>query len=290
MEKRANYYTDSNSANGLTRQIAKGLCEGFKCSDAASLLNFTAKSYENASPAERKFPLIIYLCAYNGMSFENYTLFEKLAAKGFVVISISSIGRHPGDMTMKSADLMQQVDDAIASVNLLKENSNIDFSKIGIIGYSWGGLAAAVAATKNSNVKCLVSLDGSEFHHYGEAKDENREFDGTRYGPDFANMHLSMPYLRFERLPFTKPDNEDSVYNFSGKLASENMIFKIDSTQLEDFSCLPVVVRESGNCDTCQYYNTITKLVISFMEDHLKRGSSFASVVNGEMNKTIRRK
>ena len=30
LEKRANYYTGSNAGNGITQQIAKSLCEGFK--------------------------------------------------------------------------------------------------------------------------------------------------------------------------------------------------------------------------------------------------------------------
>ena len=290
LEKRAGYYTAPDAGKGLTGQIAKSLCEGFKCSDSARLLNFKTKSFKNAAAAEAKFPLVIYLCAFNGMSFENFTLFEELAAKGYVVISINSIGRYPGEMTMKKYDLGEQVNDAMASLNVLRPNSNIDFSKIGIIGYSWGGLAGAILASKIPGVACLISLEGSEFHHYGEAKDENRDFDDTRYSRQFKEMHLSMPYLRLESLPFTKADKEDSVYDFSEKLSGEKFIFKVDSTQHEDFSCLPVVVRESGNCNTHQYFNTVSKLVISFLEEHLKKESSFAAMADQEMNKTIRKK
>ena len=95
------------------------------------------------------------------MSYENFALFEALAKKGFVVVSISSIGRYPGDMTMKNEDLLEQVNDAIASLNTLKQSSNIDFSKIGIIGYSWGGLTGAILADKIPDISCLISFDGS---------------------------------------------------------------------------------------------------------------------------------
>ena len=77
-------------------------------------------------------------------------------------------------MTMKKEDLMEQVNDAIATLNSLKGISNIDFTKIGIIGYSWGG---PILASKIPNVACFVSLDGSEFHHYGQSKEENIDFD-----------------------------------------------------------------------------------------------------------------
>ncbi|MCY7420675.1 MAG: dienelactone hydrolase family protein, partial [Chitinophagaceae bacterium] len=134
------YYTASNAGNGMAAQLAQFFCDGFKCSDSTKLVRFKTNSFKNAVAANGKFPLIIYMTAFNGMSYENFSLFEALAKEGFVVASVSSIGRFPGDMTMKKADLMEQVEDAIATVNTLKQNENVDFSKIGIVGYSWGGL------------------------------------------------------------------------------------------------------------------------------------------------------
>ena len=87
----------------------------------------------------------------------------------------------------------------------------------------------------------------------------------------------------------TKTSKEDSVYNFSEKFSNEKLIFKIDSAQHEDFSCLSVIVRESGNCKGDQYFNTISKLSLSFLEDNLKNINSFSQVLEEEMNKTVRR-
>jgi len=271
----------------LSQQIAQLFCTGFKCSDTTKLLNFKTASFQNAAAAGSKFPLVVYLSSFNGMSYENYALFEDLAKRGFVVLSISSIGRFPGDMTMKSEDLQEQVNDAIASVDVLKQNSNIDFTKIGIIGYSWGGLSGSILAGKIPNVTCLVSFDGSEFHHYGQVKDENKDFDSIRYSQDFKELRLSIPYLRLESFPLNSKDKEDSVYNFSEKLAGDKQIFKVDSTQHEDFGCLSIIVKESGNCKVNQQYNTISKLTISFLEEHLKNKRSFLQTVGQEMNKTI---
>ena len=223
------------------------------------------------------------------MSFENFVLFEELAKKGFVVASISSIGRFPGDMTMKNEDLLEQVNDAIASIKKLNGSSNIDFTKIGIVGYSWGGLSGSILANKIPNVRCLISLDGSEFHHYGQEKKENADFDEIRYSQDFKNMQISVPYLRLESSPLGISEKEDSVYNFTEKLIADKQIFKIDSAQHEDFSCLQQVVKKSGNCKPDQHFNTISKLTISFLEDHLKNGNTFTQTVGQEINKTIRK-
>ncbi|MFN8254932.1 MAG: dienelactone hydrolase family protein [Bacteroidales bacterium] len=291
LEKRANYYTASNTGNGMTQQLAQYFCDGFKCSDSTKVLNFKTKSFKNANPIEGKFPLVIYLSAFNGMSYENFTLFEELAINGFVVASISSIGRFPGDMTMKNEDLMEQVNDAVATLNNLKGNANIDFTKIGIIGYSWGGLSGSILAGKIPNVACVISLDGSEFHHYGQAKEENIDFDSIRNSSDFKNMRISVPYLRLESSPLTSNEIEDSVYNFTEKLSSEWQIYKIDSAQHEDFSCLPQLVKVSGNCKQNNHYKTISKLAISFLEDHLKNCKTFTKAVGQEIsNKTLRKK
>ena len=79
----------------MTQQLAQYFCDGFKCSDSAKLLKYKTETFKNAMPIEAKFPLVINLSAFNGMSYENFTLFEELAKKGFVVVSISSIGMFP---------------------------------------------------------------------------------------------------------------------------------------------------------------------------------------------------
>jgi alpha/beta hydrolase fold len=290
LDKRANYYTASTAGNGLSQQIAQVFCTGFSCSDTAKLLNFRTKSLKDALAADDKFPLVIYLSAFNGMSYENYSLFEDLARNGFVVASISSIGRFPGDMTMKNEDLMEQVNDAKAALVALRLSSDVGSSKIALIGYSWGGLAASVLASKISNVACLVSLDGSEFHHYDQSKEENKDFDSIRNSKEFNLMRLQVPYLRLESSQNNKIGKEDSVYNFLEKLSAERQIYKIDSAQHEDFSCLSWIVRKSGNCQTNERYNTISKLTISFIQDHVKGTHTFLQTVDQELNKTIHMK
>lgn len=289
-DQRANYYTASTAGNGLSQQLAQLFCTGFKCSDTTTLLNYRTGSFKNAPAVEGKFPLVIYFTAYNGMSYENFTLFETLAQKGFIVVSISSIGRFPGDMTMKKEDLMEQVNDAIVSLDILKQESNIDLTKIGIVGYSWGGLAGAVAASKIPNVACLVSLDGSEFHHYGEAKEEDDDFDGIKNSSNFKNMQLAMPYLRLESSPLDSTHKKDTVYNFLEKLSTNSQVFKIDSAQHEDFGCMSLVVRISGNCKENNRFNTISKITVTFLEAHLQNTNGFSQIVSNEMNKTIHKK
>lgn len=270
LEQRANYYTASSAGNGLTKQVAGIFCDVFKCSDTTRLLNFKTRSIQNPSPVKGKFPLVVYMASYNGMGYENFTLLEELAQKGFVVVSVNSIGRFPGDMTMKREDMMEQVYDAITALDFLKQNLNIDFSKTGILGYSWGGLSGAVLADKIPGVRCLVSFDGSEFHHYGQSKDEDADFDGIRYHEDFKKMKISAPYLRLESAPAGKQTPYDSVYNFAEKVSGNKQIIRIDSAQHHDFGCIPRIVLASGHCPGNQYHQKISKLAVDFLTKHLK--------------------
>jgi hypothetical protein len=287
LEKRANYYTASNAAHGLTKQLAQYFCDFYKCPDTTALLNYKTRSFFDAQAIDKKFPLVVYLASYNGMGYENFSLFEDLVRKGFVVVSINSIGRYPGDMTMKNEDMMEQVNDAVASIKQLEAYRNIDFSKIGIIGYSWGGLSAAVLADKIEGTKCLISFDGSEFHQYGQAKDEDADFEEIRNSMDFQELKLPIPYLRLESSTTEEANKHDSVYNFSEKLSNDQLILQVDSAGHGDFSCLPVIVRKSGNCGTNRVFKTITDLTIGFLEQHLKNSNSFSVVLKKEVNKTV---
>ena len=286
LESRANYYTASTAGTGITSNYATSFCEGFKCSQPKTLLRFRTSTRRNAAAVPGRFPLILYVASYNGMSYENIALLERLASQGYVVASISSIGGWPGDMTMKRKDLMEQVRDALFALALLKKRPDVDSTRIGVVGYSWGGLAGAVLAANRTDIDALVSLDGSEFHHYGANKQEDTDFDETKNALPIHSV--STPYLRLES---GKGDAAPSkqVYNFSEKLSKPGRIFKIDSAAHEDFSCLPTLVRQSGGCATTRTYDVISKLAAAFLTDHLTgRTGRFDDGLKTELNNTVR--
>lgn len=284
---RVDIYTGTPAAPGTLDQIAGYLCNGFKCSDTTKLLNFKSQSYENAPAVSGKFPMVVYLASYNGMCYENFTLFEKLASRGYVVASVSSIGTYPGDMTMKKADLMEQVDDALFSIQALSEDPSVDTSDIGLIGYSWGGLAGAVIAGKRPGLKCLISWDGSEYHHYGNDRSEDSDFNQTANGEDFKNMTLTIPYLRLESYPDSTSTKKDSIYNFSAHVRNK-LILRVDSAGHEDFCCLGDVARSSGGCDSTGTYSTILSLTLGYIDNKQKGADEFSNVLKDNLGKTVK--
>ena len=139
LEQRSTFYDDTRNYSGLTDELLQYICGSINCTDYNILKGIKTDSYVNAKPTNQKFPLIVYLAGFNGMSYENYLLFESLVKRGFVVASVSSIGRYPGNMTLDSADLFEQIGDAKFIIHhLTKDNFTLD--EIGLVGYSWGGL------------------------------------------------------------------------------------------------------------------------------------------------------
>lgn len=268
LETRANLYTGSNMGTGLTAQLASLFCDAFQCSTPEQLLNYSTSSVKGAKPAAGQFPLVIYMTAYNGMSYENYLLFEALAKKGYTVVSISSVGRFPGDMTMKKEDLMEQVDDALMALRALKGKVSFDPNSIGVVGYSWGGMASAVFAKKVPGVKCLVSMEGSEFHHYSSPANENEDFDGIMGMDLFRGPRLSIPYLRLESAP-SPSASKDSVYPFYPAIIDNADVRRIDSMKHENFGCMSAVVRSAGNCSPDKKYPKALDLTVNFLDKHL---------------------
>lgn len=86
LEQGSNFYGDTRTYDGLTDELLQYMCAGLKCTDYNILKRVRTESYVNAKPIGEQFPLIIYLAGFNGMSYENYLLFESLAKKGFVVV------------------------------------------------------------------------------------------------------------------------------------------------------------------------------------------------------------
>ncbi len=185
LQQRSNRFQDDTVYKQMGSELVAYLSVNLKIKDTTKLSGFPTRSYFNPRPAPHQFPLILYLCSYNGMSYENIALFEFLASQGYLVACITSVGRYPGNMSTQVPDLMEQVRDGEFTLRYLKKEQNLDTAKTGVLGYSWGGLAAMILAMSNSQVKCLLSLDGSEMHYYGDSKEEDSDFDQLRNSPDF---------------------------------------------------------------------------------------------------------
>lgn len=288
-EERANFYQDETDYSGLTNELAQFYVAELGIGiDGQKLLDVVTDSYENLIPSKEEFPLIIYMAGFNGMGFENYKILEQLAQNGFTVVSISSVGRYPGDMTNEKGDMLEQVGDAEFVIDALTKKSEftIDFSAIGVLAASWGSMGAAVLVNNNPNIKTMVSFDGTETHYFGgedanlyangATAAENDGFIQEIHDSDLLNPeNQNITYFYFEsgnKLDEFVPTSE---YNYYTKLNTEKYYIRFKNSGHEDYTSIPSILE--ATTDAVKIYDHLEKATVAFFHQNLKDGAIFDS-------------
>ena len=270
-QQRANRFQDDTNYTSLAGDMARYLCAGLGIADTAGLTGFATQSFRDARPLNERFPLIVYMCSYNGMCFENTRLFETLARRGFVVASITSVGRYPGNMTTEPEDLKEQVADGLFALNKLRNSGKIDTARIGVIGYSWGGPAALLLAN-TASVDALLSLDGSELHYYIQSGEEDSNFNRLRPGlSEAAKHHFAYAYLESGGKQSEEP--ADSIFNVLPTFAGSKKYVRFRDAIHEDFSCLRYLaacIRKTDSAAQPDY----PAFAVNWFGNYLKDGST----------------
>jgi pimeloyl-ACP methyl ester carboxylesterase len=286
-EDRAVRYDDTEDFTGVSDEMASlFVAELGMGMDPQKLLHIKTDSYKEAKPSLESFPLVVYLSGFNGMGFENYKVLEDLAESGFVVVSIWSVGRYPGNMTNQKEDMLEQVYDAEFAIDYLKKDKDfaIDPSKIGLLGCSWGGMSAAVLAKRLPDINSMVSFDGTETHYFGQS-DTNQYYGGAsgsdndNYIRDIQNAELmEMDSKNFSYLYFESGDKIDdhaptSEYNYYKRSNSKKYYLRFKNSTHADFTCIPYILQSSEN--SIMAYSQMSEATSKFFEYTLKDKSGF---------------
>jgi dienelactone hydrolase len=151
-------------------------------------LSEKVNALSDATFLDGKFPVVVYAPSYQASSIENFALFEYLASNGFVVISSPSRGtstRWLEGGTTK--DMETQSRDVELLLKEIHKFENIDFDRIALMGFSFGGLSNAITVMKNKKIDALVSLDGTERYNYAVLEQS----------PYFDLDSFNVPYIHF---------------------------------------------------------------------------------------------
>jgi len=142
----------------------------------------------DAAPEMGRFPVVIYAPSFTSWSWENADLCEYLASYGYVVVASPGMGEKSRESTHDLSGVSAQAGDVSFLIGYAASMPNTDMTKVAAMGFSWGGLADLFAASRDSRIKALVSLDGSERYFPGlvEASKIVR--------PD----HMTIPLIYFE--------------------------------------------------------------------------------------------
>ncbi|WP_108246139.1 prolyl oligopeptidase family serine peptidase [Muricauda brasiliensis] len=165
-------------------------------------------AYANVEFANGEFPVVIYRPSFQASSIENFMLCEYLASNGFVVISSPSRGTETRWFSSNNAkEIETQARDAEFLIKEIGKLSFVDYEKIALMGFSFGGLSNIIVQNRNDNIKAIVSLDGTERYQYGLLEQS----------PFFDSKKVDVPYIHMaqKEIPETvlKEDKIDFELN-----------------------------------------------------------------------------
>lgn len=119
--------------------------------------------------AEGKFPGLMLIPGHQGPATVNVTLGTIFAQQGFACFSVGQPG---SGKTQVELDFVgpKTIKAMIAGYEKFKREPYVDATKMGIFGYSRGGMAAALMATKLKDLKAVVL--GAGVYDFQKAYDE----------------------------------------------------------------------------------------------------------------------
>lgn len=160
----------------------------------------------NAPAVAGKFPVVLYAPGRAGTAHELADLGEYLASQGYVVLASRSLGTRTALMNTDLEGLTSQAQDLEFLLGYAHSLTQADLGHVAALGWSWGGLANVVAATKDPRIAALVSFDGT------------REPELTR---SLAPTRLTIPWLYIQRRPDTVSDLSQQGVETSFSLLNE---------------------------------------------------------------------
>jgi dienelactone hydrolase len=151
---------------------------------AHALLDQRMWAVANASATTGKFPVVIYAAGGGGVAHEAADLCEYLASHGYVVLASRSLGTRTSQMNFDEEGLATQAADIRFLLSYAHTLPQADMAHVAAAGWSWGGLANALAASQDSRIGALVSFDGTK------AREDTKPVSRVR---------LTVPWLYVQR-------------------------------------------------------------------------------------------
>lgn len=262
------------------------------------------------SPAEPRYPVLIFSPSWHGQRGQNLFQVEELASRGFIVVGIdhpysSAVTVFPGGRVARarlvpfwdfSSDQalqasieyiervlsvrVQDVEFLVAELERLSQRGSgsmlserLDLSRLGILGYSFGGAVAAQVCWLDKRFKAGMDMDGTL---YGAAADAgvSQPFmflvESTK-APTVPDVSALSP----EKRRFVALEERDFYEQRNSMERHGGYWLGITGTQHINFTDPPVAptvgyyLLEAGTIAPVRALRTINAYTVAFFEKHL---------------------
>jgi len=241
-----------------------------------AFLSMTTMAHKDAKPADGSFPLVLYAPGGFAGANDNAILCEYLASHGFIVAACPSVGMFSEAMTVDLQGVETQVRDLEFICARLKDFPGADSSKIGTVGFSWGGLANVMLAKRNFGIDTVVSLEGAiSYGKYRTLVDET---------PFAYSRELSVPFL----LAVSGENEDEDLTFFHERAVADACLMKVSDMGHIGFSSNYILLsqffEEGPDSKTLEPmktgYRTICRYVLGFLNAYLKGSEHGRAFIN----------
>jgi dienelactone hydrolase len=133
-----------------------------------TVLDSPARAFADAAAAPGRFPLLLLGGGLNGTAYHHTLLAEYLSSHGYLVAALSPLPeREGGRLPFDKTGLGELVGDMQFALRELAAEPQVDIQRLGLAGWSVGGVALAAVAARDARVDAFVSLDSGLSYDYG---------------------------------------------------------------------------------------------------------------------------
>jgi alpha/beta superfamily hydrolase len=169
-------------------------------------------------PAAQHPPVILMLHGFAGNRDEE-NIFPRaaaaFAAAGMASLRIDFRGAGQSGGAFADTTFSRQVEDALAALQFIERNGNVDAAKLGVVGVSQGGMIAAIASARSGRPQALalwsaVANPPATYEHILGKDTVTMGLTSGNHGVGAAGVHLRQPF--FEEIYKTFPLKEIEDY------------------------------------------------------------------------------
>jgi alpha-beta hydrolase superfamily lysophospholipase len=131
--------------------------------EVTALLGLSVPAYREPMPASGRFPLVLIVAGLNDETTAQAVLAEFLASHGYVVavVAWTGVNEDQFDAIRTQPGVEATVRDVEFAWSRLRTRSDVDLTRLAVMGHSLGGVIAVLTAMRNENVGAVVGLDAT---------------------------------------------------------------------------------------------------------------------------------
>ena len=214
--------------------------------------------------SKEKFPLLIYTPSNSKSAIQNHMLCEHLASHGFMIISVGSAGKTSLRRPHMRESILAQVTDMEFILHYFEDSLNIEYTHLGLVDFSSGGLANTIFQMKNNQVKAILSLDGGQEYGAYPSLFSLDEFDLIKTNIPYCLLVNN--YKNFSIYPFYNSVLTKEKFRFRMPLLDHNGF-----VSYWNFFNSPS--SNSKDCQVCSTYDYICETACLFFNKYLNHHS-----------------